>query len=63
MDKYGGWVIKNRTWRNPFYLTWTFHTTRKETIQELEESWHTNYSTRRKKGDLRAVKVKLVEVE
>ena len=63
MDKYDGWVIKNLMWRVPFYLTWTLRTTRKETIRELEKSWGDDYSIRRKKGELRAVKVKLVEVE
>ena len=62
--KYDGWVIKSLVWRTPFYLMWTFRATRKEAIQEVEESWHTiSYSTRRKRGELLAVKVKLVEVE
>ena len=61
-EKHDGWVIKNLMWRNPFYLMWTFSTTRKEAIQEIEENWNTNYSARRRNGELLAVKVKLVEV-
>ena len=61
--KYDGWVIKSLVWRTPFYLLWTFRTTRTEAMRELEESWEVSYSKRRRRGEIMAVKVKLVEVE
>ena len=63
MKDYDGWIIKNIAWRNPFYLLWTFAPTRKEAIQEFEETWEADYSTRRRRGEVRAVKVKLMEVK
>ena len=63
--KYDGWVIKIKVLGKypDIYLMWTFNTHRKRAIHTLEENWHTNYSTRRRRGELKAVKVKLVEVE
>lgn len=60
--EYDGWVIKIMG-DHPLYLMWTFHTTRKRTIRELEENWHTVYSKWRGRNGIKAVKIRIVEVK
>ena len=63
MKKYDGWVIKSFYAKNPFLLIGTFHETRKEVIDWYEISVEPFWEKERRKGYLKIVKVRLVEVE
>ena len=60
MAKYDGWVVKS-FWTDPsFLLIWTFEETRREVINKWgKDIWKKG----RRKGEYKAVKVKLVEVK
>ena len=61
-EKYDGWTIKV-SWRtNPCLLRSFIRRTRSEVIQAFEKEWKENWKRRRKRGDFKIVKVKLVEI-
>lgn len=63
MSKYDGWTIK-ALWRKPSWLiAQFFHSKRGEVIRAYEEEWGENYRKDREAGDVKLVKVELVEVE
>lgn len=60
MEKYDGWVLKNK---GGSLLMSTFARTRKEIIENYEGTFRVgNWGARRDSGDLKIVRVKLVEV-
>lgn len=60
-EKYEGWVIKSFLSGEPFLLYYTFRTTRTEAIRSMASmgDW---YKKNRRKGNLKAVKIRFVEV-
>ena len=63
MNNYDGWVIKSLYTRTPFLMPWSFNETRRGVIEWYEFSTSDDWKKERRKGRLKIVKVKLVEVE
>ena len=64
MEKYDGWIIKV-TWpdRKPYFLPWTFKRNRTDVIKAFEDTWNEPWSTYRRNGSHKIVKIKFVEVD
>ena len=56
--KHDGWVVKSCYGKTPSLMFWTFSLRRNGAIR----NWGAGWETGRKKGWLKVVKVKLVEV-
>lgn len=64
MKKYDGWVIKTFRPRNPYIIIGYFQETRKEVIKRFEDLFgEGEWQKERRKGYLKLVKVKMIEVE
>jgi len=64
MKKYDGWVIKSFMGRSPWLLINFTKITRKEVIENYEGIFGEGcWKERRKRGHLKLVKVKLVEMK
>ena len=64
MEKYDGWIIQSFHAREPWFMIWTFASTRKEVIEKFEEAWGKGlWKKYRRRGFHEIVKVKFVEVK
>ena len=61
MKGYDGWVMKTFYSRTPTLMPWSFHETRKEVIEWYVLNTGDDWKKERQKGQLKIVKVKLVE--
>jgi len=62
MEKYDGWVIKSFYNNKPFLMTWLFHSKKTDVIKDYEEITGIKWREERRRGGLKLVKVKIVEV-
>ena len=62
--KHDGWVIKSFMGRNPWLIYGFFEETRSKVIERYDDMFGVGcWKAQRKRGALKIVKVKLVEVE